>query len=186
MKPIYVVLTKTGTILSRLISKITGDWYTHASVSFDDNLQTMYSFGRRWTHNPLIGGFMKESTEYGIMRKFADSDTVVIQVELDDAKYHEIVDYVTAMYAERKKYKYNYLGLFFSRWKVAVRSRKANRFYCSEFVNDILERFGIIKRGQFGKVVRPMELLKLQLEGIGKVIYRGALSKFKPAKIYLQ
>jgi hypothetical protein len=87
------------------------------------------------------------------------------------------------MYTERKKYKYNYWGLLLSKWRVRVRSRKANRFYCSEFVNHCLERFGIIRQGAFGKVVRPMELLKLRQRGIGQIIYRGALCEFSQNRI---
>ncbi|MCQ2382839.1 MAG: hypothetical protein MJ060_03325 [Clostridia bacterium] len=183
MKFVYVVLCRTGTILSRVISKLTGDWFTHASISLDDNLQTMYSFGRLWSHNPWIGGFVKESINYGTMRRFRNADTLVMRVEINDEKYAEIVQYLNTMYAERRKYKYNYLGVFLSKWKVRVRSRKANRFYCSEFVNDCLERFGIIRQGEFGTVVRPMELLKLQQAGKGKIIYRGALCHFTQAKI---
>lgn len=183
MKACYVVLCRTGTILSRAISKLTGDWYTHASISLDDDLRTMYSFGRLWSYNPWIGGFVKESIEYGTMRRFRSADTVVIRVWLDDEKHAALAQYLTTMYAERKKYKYNYLGLFLSKWKVRVRSRKANRFYCSEFVNDCLERFGIIREGEFGRVVRPMELLKLWHGGKGQIIYRGALCRFIPARI---
>ena len=178
MKSIYVVLCRTGTILSRTISKLTGDWYTHASISLDDNLQTMYSFGRRWSYNPWIGGFVKESTQFGTMRRFRTADTLVMRVAVNHETYHNLTQYINQMYAERKKYKYNYWGLFLSKWRVRVRSRKANRFYCSEFVNDCLERFGIIRRGEFGKVVRPMELLKLRLNGKGQVIYQGALCQF--------
>lgn len=178
MKCFYVVLCRTGTFLSKIISKVTGDWFTHASISFDDNLQTMYSFGRLWAYNPLIGGFVKESIEYGVMRRFRSADTLVMRVEVDKDKYYEIVRYVEAMYTERKKYKYNYWGLFLSKWRVRVHSAKSKRFYCSEFVNDLLERFGIIKPGEFGKVVRPMELLQLGNCGKGEVIYRGSLYRF--------
>ena len=38
MKYFYVVLCRTGTFLSKIISKVTGDWFTHASISFDDKL----------------------------------------------------------------------------------------------------------------------------------------------------
>lgn len=178
MKHFYVVLSRTGTFLSRIISKVTGDWFTHASISFDDDLHTMYSFGRLWAYNPLIGGFVKESVEYGVMRRFRNSETLVMRVEVDADKYSEIVSYIENMYAERKKYKYNYWGLFLSKWRVRVRSGKGNRFYCSEFVNHILERFGIIQPGEFGKVVRPMELLQLGDIGKGKVVYHGALCEF--------
>lgn len=178
-----MVLCRTGTILSRAISKLTGDWYTHASISFDDDLRTMYSFGRLRTYNPWIGGFVKESIEYGVMRRFRSADALVMRVEVSDKKHQQIVRYLTEMYAERKSYKYNYWGLFLSKWNIRVRSQKANRFYCSEFVNDILERFGIIKQGEFGKVVRPMELLKLRQVGKGQIVYRGALCQFSQDKI---
>ena len=183
MKHFYVVLCRTGTFLSKIISKATGDWFTHASISFDDRLQTMYSFGRLWAYNPLIGGFVKESVQYGTMRRFRRADTLVMRVEVDEEKYNEIVKYIEDMYAERKKYKYNYLGLFLSKWRVRVHSQKSKRFYCSEFVNYLLERFGIIKAGEFGKVVRPMELLKLRHVGKGEVVYRGALCHFSVASI---
>ncbi len=93
MKACYVVLSRTGTILSRIISKLTGDWYTHASISFDDDLQTMYSFGRLRTYNPWFGGFVKESVEFGTMRRFRYADTLVIRIEVSEEKYAQIVEY---------------------------------------------------------------------------------------------
>ncbi|MBO4726518.1 MAG: hypothetical protein J5598_02880 [Clostridia bacterium] len=178
MKAFYVVLSRTGTILSRMISKLTGDWYTHASISLKDDLSTMYSFGRLWAYNPWIGGFVKESVEYGTMRRFRNADTVVIRVVVSNDKYLALENYLTTMYRERKKYKYNYWGLLMSKWRVRVRAVKGNRFYCSEFVNDCLERFGVVRQGEFGKVVRPMELLQLRQGGKGQIIYRGALCRF--------
>ena len=183
MKSFYVVLCKTGTILSRAISRVTGDWYTHASISLDDDLRTMYSFGRLWAHNPWIGGFVKESVAYGTMRRFRQADTLVMRVEVDDAKYAQIVQHLTTMYAERKKYKYNYWGLLLSRWNVRLRCKSPKRFYCSEFVNELLERFGIIEYGELGAVVRPMDLLRLSFNGQGKIVYRGALCEFAGGKI---
>ena len=99
MKAFYVVLCRTGTILSRVISKITGDWYTHASISLDDDLLTMYSFGRLWSYNPWIGGFVKESIKYGTMRRFRNAETVVMRIEVCMEKYNEIKQYLTSMYS---------------------------------------------------------------------------------------
>lgn len=69
MKHIYVVISQTASIVSRLIRWSTGDPYTHASISLDQNLDEMYSFGRIFPNNPLIGGFVKESPRYGTMKK---------------------------------------------------------------------------------------------------------------------
>lgn len=183
MKSVYVVLCRTETILSRLISKTTGDWYTHASISLDDDLQTMCSFGRRWAYCPYPGGFVRESVRYGTLRRFRYADTTVMRIEVSDEKYAEIKQYLDQMYTDRKKYKYNYWGALLAKWRKRTRVGKANRFYCSEFVIDFLERFGIIEQGELGQVARPMELLKLHENGRGKVIYRGALCRFAATKI---
>lgn len=45
-KKIYIILTYSGTILSRLIKVYTREKYCHVSVALDENLNEMYSFGR--------------------------------------------------------------------------------------------------------------------------------------------
>ena len=39
MKKIYIVLTYTGTILSKLIKKYTKDEFAHASIALDNRLK---------------------------------------------------------------------------------------------------------------------------------------------------
>ena len=63
---IYIILTRTNTVLSNLISIIKNDEYTHASISLNKNLNTMYSFGRKYTYNPFIGCFVKENLYEGV------------------------------------------------------------------------------------------------------------------------
>ena len=36
MKTIYILLTRSGTLLSKLVYAVTGASYTHASMAFDD------------------------------------------------------------------------------------------------------------------------------------------------------
>ena len=49
MKSIYILLTRSTTILSRLVYLITRDKYTHVSISFEKDLQPLYSSGRKNT-----------------------------------------------------------------------------------------------------------------------------------------
>lgn len=46
LKSIYIVLTKTNTALSRVIGVVTSDPYTHASISMDKKLDSLYTFSR--------------------------------------------------------------------------------------------------------------------------------------------
>ena len=43
MKKIYIVLTHTGTTLSKIIKTYTKDEFSHVSIALDNKLQEMYS-----------------------------------------------------------------------------------------------------------------------------------------------
>ena len=64
-KQIFIVITQTGTMLSRILKRITGAEYNHASLSLSRDLTRMYSFGRRHPYNPFWGGFVIESPPRG-------------------------------------------------------------------------------------------------------------------------
>jgi len=63
---LYIVLTRTSTVLSRMIGFVTNDEFTHAAISFDEELNQMYSFGRKKVYNPFVGSFIKENIDEGI------------------------------------------------------------------------------------------------------------------------
>ncbi len=58
MKKIYIVLTHTGTTLSKIIKTYTKDEFSHVSISLDLELKKMYSFGRLNPYNPFWDGFV--------------------------------------------------------------------------------------------------------------------------------
>ena len=60
LRKIYIVLTYTGTILSRIVKFYTGKEYSHVSIALDENLEEMYSFGRLHPYVAFIGGFVHE------------------------------------------------------------------------------------------------------------------------------
>ena len=53
MKKIYIVLTHSGTALSKIIKGFTKDEFSHVSISLDKELNEMYSFGRLNPYNPF-------------------------------------------------------------------------------------------------------------------------------------
>ena len=57
---VYILLTDTGSLLTKLIKLYTKKPYNHASISFDFELSEVYSFGRKKVENPFHGGFVKE------------------------------------------------------------------------------------------------------------------------------
>ncbi|MEM5591749.1 hypothetical protein AAHH67_08270 [Niallia circulans] len=63
-RKVYIILTDTGTLFTRCIKFFTRKPHNHASISFDPQLNEVYSFGRRKPSNPFIGGFVKENVQH--------------------------------------------------------------------------------------------------------------------------
>ena len=72
-KNIYVVLSDTGSVLTRLIGFYTKSRYNHCSISFDPEFKSLYSFGRKQPRNPFIGGFVEESFYDGTFKRFSNT-----------------------------------------------------------------------------------------------------------------
>ena len=68
MRSIYVLLTHTGTYISKTIRVFTKAKYTHASISFEDGLQPLYSFSRKYVYLVLPGELHNEPLETGFSK----------------------------------------------------------------------------------------------------------------------
>ena len=172
-KQLYIVISQTGTMLSRILKCVTGAEYNHASVSLSEDLSKMYSFGRKYPHNPFLGGFVLESPHTGTFRRFSETKVLVLVVNISENQYTEMSCLLDAMWKRRKRYHYNYIGLsiavFHKAWK------KENCFYCSEFLADILLRIGVEGADKLPtKVIQPIHFLDLP----HKQIYCGRLSDY--------
>ncbi len=160
MSKIYIVLSQTGTTLSKIIKRFTHDKYNHASISFDPELKTLYSFGRLHPRFVAPGGFVMESPNYGTFKRYKNTRIALYELEVSDEKYDEIRSGVEEMYAHRKDYKYNYKGLLWATFN--RRYAKPRRFYCSEFVAYVLSAFKLVEKGFFDtKVIKPMDFVRV-------------------------
>lgn len=61
--PLYVMLSRTGTGMGRLIRLFTRYQYNHVSLSLDPELRQFVSFARYVENVPLAGGFVEEPAE---------------------------------------------------------------------------------------------------------------------------
>lgn len=170
---IYIIASQTGTLLSRLLKHVTGAKYNHVSISVDGRMETMYSFGRRHPYNPVWGGYVKESPLSGTFARFDDAQARIMSMSVTPEQYEGIRQYLEEMYKHQKTYHYNIIGLVLAGLKVPY--RKKNYYYCSEFVREVLVKFGVIPSWQFGPIVQPQQLL--DMPG-GQVIYDGLLTEY--------
>ena len=86
-KQLYIVISQTGTLLSRILKALTGAEYNHASISLSEDLEEMYSFGRRYPYNPFWGGFVMESPHAGTFRRFSNTKVLVLSVTVSEEQY---------------------------------------------------------------------------------------------------
>lgn len=117
MKNVYIILSHTGTLLSRIIKLATGNEYTHSSLSLDESLEKMYSFGRLNPYNAFIGGYVEEGIKIGTFKRFKNTMTGVYRLQVTDEQYSEIIETLNYVRIHKQKYKFNTLGLAFARTK---------------------------------------------------------------------
>lgn len=65
MKTIYILLTRSNTVLSRMVHLVTKDTYTHASIAFDENLELLYSSSRKNGKTLFPAGACTEKLDSG-------------------------------------------------------------------------------------------------------------------------
>ncbi|WP_312813540.1 hypothetical protein [Sedimentibacter sp.] len=168
-KKIYIVLTRTNTILSRMIGFIKDDEYTHASISLDRHLSRMYSFGRKYTYNPFVGRFVKENLNEGVYGRHDNLHGLVMEIEVTREQYRKAENLINEFILKKDLYKYNYIGLI--NCLLNRESCNNHRFLCSEFVYYILNKSSIANFNKSGNLVRPQELLNIK----GRVVFSGNL-----------
>ena len=104
---LYLVLTDTGTLFTRLIKRYTKKPYNHASLAFDKGLRHVYSFGRKKPHQPFIGGFVKEDLRTGL---FTNAKGIIYRLPVTGEEYEAVYHYIKKIEAEKHLYHYNILN----------------------------------------------------------------------------
>lgn len=175
MKKVYIVLTHTKTILSRLIKEFTKCEFSHVSISLDVDLNKMYSFGRLNAYNPFFAGFVHEYINKGTFKRFYKTKTKVYSLNVTDEEYVKIENTINQIKAEKEKYKFNIIGLV----AAGVHKKIGNdhSFYCAEFVKYVLENAGI--KTNLPEIVKPEHFESL--EDINEIYY-GLLKKYRAPK----
>lgn len=177
MRKIYIILTHTGTVLSRIIKYYTKDEFSHVSIALDPDLKEMYSFGRLNPYNPFWGSFVHEEINKGTFKRFKRTKTEVYSLFVTDEQYEKARKIITYFNDNKEKYKFNILGLICV--SIHKRIKRKNSFYCAEFVKHVLKASGVSEVNDLPQIIRP-ENFK-QIQGL-RLEYEGLLRKYKKKK----
>ena len=180
MRNVYIILTYTGTILSRVIRFYTKNEYAHVSIALDEDLSQMYSFGRINPYIAFIGGFVHESPKWGTFKRFKETKALIYKLEVTEEQYEAISKRLQKMEEEKSIYSFNVLGLFAAGFHKKIKKEKA--FYCAEFIQYLLNTAKI--ENNLPYPVKPQDFNNyLKEEMKAELIYSGKLREYlsKPA-----
>ncbi len=174
MRTIYVVLTKSDTYLSRFIHVITRASYTHASMSFEDKLQPLYSFSRFQAFPPLPAGLHNESLDVGFFEKYSHIPCAVYKIEVSEETYEKAKTEVETMLENADHYRFSILGLMLCGFHIPLTRKR--HYFCSQFVSHILETANVIELPRRPSLMRPSDYTKIDCL---ECIFEGKLNELK-------
>lgn len=172
-KYIYVVLSQTGTRISKAIKFFTRKPYNHVSVSSDNELMEMFSFCRLHLHRPLPAGFSPEYLEKGVFNLFSIVPCEIYKFEVTEHQYDKYLKTIRHFKNNTDVYSYNILGLLTIPFGIPI--RRKHRFVCSQFVAYVLNRCKIAEFSKDISLITPEDFRYLQG---GELIYSGNLKNF--------
>ncbi len=137
---VYVMFSATDCSIGRFIRKMTRSKYNHVSVSFDPDMQSLYSFARYHKTAPFYAGFVEESLmRYQLTGRQAT--VKVCRIRLSDQQAATLRYAVDEVQTSQVEYIYNYLSAltFLARKRFDV----PHAFTCVDFAVWLLSRAGI-------------------------------------------
>lgn len=170
MKKIYIVLTYTGTILSKIVKVYTRREFSHVSIALDEDLKEMYSFGRINAYNPFWAGFVHEDVNKGTFKRFKKTKARVYSLTVKDEQYEKVKEVIRDIQNNKLDYNFNILGLLGV--VVNYKIKRERYFYCAEFVKYVLEQSNIC---YLPDIVKPEDFK--EIDNLN-VVYNGQLREY--------
>lgn len=170
MKKIYIVLTYTGTILSKIVKIYTRREFSHVSIALDEDLKEMYSFGRINAYNPFWAGFVHEAVDKGTFKRFKNTKARVYSLTVKDEQYEKVKEVIRDIQNNKLDYNFNILGLFGV--VINYKVKRERYFYCAEFVKYVLEQSNIC---YLPDIVKPEDFK--EIDNLN-VVYNGQLREY--------
>lgn len=155
-RSIYIMLSHTGTIFTRMISQYTKAAYNHVTLCMNKELQENYSFGRKIPWIAISGGFVKEIVdEGGVYDYFPKTQSQVYELTVSEKQYNNLQKELEAFQRNGRWYWFNVFG--FIGVVLGRPMHLPGGYFCSEFVAEILKRSGINLFNKPSSLVTPVD-----------------------------
>ena len=169
MKTIYILLTRSGTLLSKLVYAATGASYTHASMAFDAELSCLYSSTRKNGYTMFPAGPSKEYLNKGVFRLRDNAPCALYALEVSDEAYSHALCRTEEFMRHSEEYSFNTLGLILC--GLHIRWQRRRHYFCSQFVSEVLEQSGALALPKDSTLMHQL-----------KCLYKGRLADLPQRK----
>ena len=166
MPKIHILLSNFLDTGSKVITAFTGCRYPHASVGFDDDINTFYSFVTR--------GFIVEKISRYIKPDRAPYSCQLYTLEVSERVYSSIQELISCFVRFKPYLGYSRLGMILSLVGIPYKPSPL-KFFCSQFVAEVLERAGAVRlkkksRRYFSDDLKALPGMKLSFQGNMKTL----------------
>lgn len=172
MKKVYVVLSRSGSKFSKMLQFFSKMEYTHVSLSLQEDLSEMYSFGRQNIQMPWIAGFITEQPNTGMYALY-NSKCEVLSFDVSDQAYKELNTGICAMKRNTSQYSYNFFGLVLMYF--LLEHQLSTKFTCTQFVASALNDAGLDYWEKDASLIAPTDYYLIP--GV-EIIYRGYINHY--------
>jgi hypothetical protein len=146
---LYIILSSTGSAAGELIRKVTKKEYAHASIAFDEELETIVSYNGG--ENIYAPGLNQELIEF--FNKKDGANIIIYKIRADREKKQKVLDEIKKI--NQMGSSYNILGL------LIPYSHRENIMFCSQFVYCMLKAAGLNYFEKKPEEVKPTDFVEL-------------------------
>lgn len=160
-KKVYILLIQFTDFGSRAITSMTGCRYPHASIGFEDDLNTFYSFVNK--------GFIVEKITRYIKPDRKPFKCQLYEFEVSETVYNALKDIIYRFVKLKNTFYYDSFGVILSMLRIPYK-RNSNKYFCSGFVAEVLNQSGAVTLNKkshkyFSKDLVKFEGMKLKYSG---------------------
>ena len=177
MKSLYIFLTRTESIVSKIVYFFTRAPYTHSAIAFDEDLDLLCSSSRKDGIHMFPSGPCREYLNRGFYARPRPTPCTILKLDVSEEVYQNALLETEYFLEHHEEYKFNILGLMSCKFGIGLKRR--NKFFCSQFVAEILTRSGAVSLPKPPCLMRPIDYTKLPQV---KEVFKGNIKQFKNLK----
>lgn len=159
MKSIYIFLSRTQSIVSRTVHLFTDAQYTHVAIAFDRDFVYLYSSARKNGVTMFPAGPCLEHLDRGLYTRVGKTPCAIYELRVCDEAYERAKKEAEWFIRNQGMYKFNILGIVLCKFGIGL--NRKNKFFCSQFVAEILLKGNCALLPKRACLMRPVDYIDI-------------------------